>query len=114
MPSELLTNAAKHSGAHSASVTVLTEQYAGVQLLVTDDGRGGATLGGEGSGLRGLEERIRAMDGRLILSSPPGGPTMVTVQLPPGVRTRTDAASPGATAPEEPRESPAVLDREGH
>jgi signal transduction histidine kinase len=91
---ELLTNAAKHSGAHSVAVTVLAEQHAGVQLIVTDDGRGGATLCGEGSGLRGLEERIRALDGRISLDSPVGGPTTVTVQLPPGARTRPQGAPP--------------------
>ncbi|HEX4787047.1 MAG TPA: sensor domain-containing protein [Actinospica sp.] len=87
---ELLTNAAKHSGARSAAVTLLAEQHAGVQLIVTDDGRGGATLAGEGSGLRGLEERVRAMDGRLAVDSPPGGPTTVTLQVPPGARTRAE------------------------
>jgi signal transduction histidine kinase len=99
---ELLTNAAKHSGARSIAVTVLSEQYAGVQLLVSDDGRGGATLGGEGSGLRGLDERIRAMDGRLMIDSPVGGPSLMTVQVPPGARTRIESAAPGA-APEEGR-----------
>lgn len=93
---ELLTNAAKHSGAHSVAITVLSERFAGVQLLVSDDGRGGATLGGEGSGLRGLEERIRAMDGRLMIDSPPGGPTTVNVQLPPGARTRIEPTAPAA------------------
>lgn len=85
---ELLTNAAKHSGARQAAVTVLADEHTGAQLIVTDDGHGGATLAAEGSGLRGLAERIRAMDGRLALDSPPGGPTTVTVQLPADARTR--------------------------
>ncbi len=80
---ELLTNAAKHSGAQAVAVTVIgdaREDY--VRLIVTDDGRGGARLDGAGSGLRGLAERIRTMDGQLTVDSPVGGPTTVTVQQP--------------------------------
>jgi signal transduction histidine kinase len=80
---ELLTNAAKHSGAQAVAVTAIgdaREDY--VRLIVTDDGCGGARLDGAGSGLRGLAERIRTMDGQLTLDSPVGGPTTVTVQLP--------------------------------
>jgi signal transduction histidine kinase len=53
-----------------------------VQLIVTDDGRGGASLNCAGSGLRGLAERIRIVDGQLSVLSPVGGPTTVTVWLP--------------------------------
>ena len=79
---ELLTNAAKHSGAQSIAITVIGDAGADVQLIVTDDGRGGARLDGAGSGLRGLAERIRTLDGELSLQSPAGGPTTVTVRLP--------------------------------
>jgi signal transduction histidine kinase len=82
---ELLTNAAKHSGARMVSVTVIGDDWNGTQLIVTDDGRGGATLEAAGSGLRGLAERIRAVDGRLTLDSPIGGPTTVTVALLPAI-----------------------------
>jgi signal transduction histidine kinase len=87
---ELLTNAAKHSGAQSIAITVIGDERADAQLIVTDDGCGGARLDGSGSGLRGLAERIRTMDGELWLSSPAGGPTTVTVQLPtaPGPEQR--------------------------
>ena len=79
---ELLTNAAKHSGAQHIAITVIGDAQADVQLIVMDDGQGGASLDTAGSGLRGLAERIRTMDGRLAVSSPVGGPTIVTVQLP--------------------------------
>jgi len=79
---ELLTNAAKHSGAQAVAITVIGDEHADVQLIVTDDGRGGARLDGAGSGLRGLAERIRTLDGQLTLLSPVGGPTTVTMRLP--------------------------------
>ncbi|MEY9942285.1 sensor histidine kinase [Streptacidiphilus sp. MAP5-3] len=77
---ELLANAAKHGAARSASIAVL-EGDGRLRLLVTDDGQGGATLAGAGSGLRGLAERVRVADGSLVVDSPPGGPTTVTVEL---------------------------------
>ena len=52
------------------------------RLVVTDDGRGGADAQGPGSGLRGLTERVRGLDGRLSVDSPTGGPTTVIVELP--------------------------------
>nr|WP_275406883.1 sensor histidine kinase [Actinomadura bangladeshensis] len=77
---ELLTNVAKHSGASSAE---LEASAAGgrVRLSVRDDGRGGAALGA-GTGLTGLAERLAAVDGALRIDSPPGGPTVVTAELP--------------------------------
>jgi signal transduction histidine kinase len=53
-----------------------------LRLRVTDDGQGGATVGA-GSGLTGLLQRVRTVDGTLDISSPQGGPTAVTVSLPP-------------------------------
>ncbi|HWG23815.1 sensor histidine kinase [Actinospica sp.] len=80
---ELLTNAAKHSGARAIAVTVVSDAHdEDVRLIVTDDGCGGARLDSAGSGLRGLSERVRTMDGRLTVDSPVGGPTTVTVRLP--------------------------------
>ncbi|MFE0102334.1 sensor histidine kinase [Streptomyces sp. NPDC059009] len=78
---ELLTNVIKHSGARRATLTV-TQQDGVLRLRVTDDGHGGATLGA-GSGLTGLAQRVRTVDGTLDLRSPEGGPTAVTVELPP-------------------------------
>jgi signal transduction histidine kinase len=77
---ELLTNAAKHSGADRARVEV-TGDSKGVRLRVSDRGQGGATLGA-GSGLRGLRDRLTAVDGTLDVASPAGGPTVVTAELP--------------------------------
>ncbi|GLY78778.1 sensor histidine kinase [Actinoallomurus iriomotensis] len=77
---ELLANAAKHSGASRIRLS-LTQQDDRLCLRVHDDGRGGAALGG-GSGLSGLLDRVRTVDGRIDVSSPPGGPTVVTVELP--------------------------------
>jgi signal transduction histidine kinase len=87
--SEALTNVAKHADATRAEVTV---ERAGdrLRVVVTDDGRGGASLdpggppGGGGTGLRGLAQRAAAVDGTLTVDSPPGGPTAVTVELPCG------------------------------
>jgi signal transduction histidine kinase len=78
---ELLTNVTKHSGARHATLEAV--QLPGLQLRVrvSDDGCGGAQAGARG-GLAGLAERIRTVDGTLRLSSPPGGPSVVTVELP--------------------------------
>ncbi|MFI6448640.1 sensor histidine kinase [Kitasatospora sp. NPDC050543] len=78
--SELLTNVSKHAGARTATVDVWRS---GEQLmvLVQDDGKGGAAQY-PGSGLAGLAERIRAVDGVFLVESPQGGPTSVTIELP--------------------------------
>ena len=88
--SEALTNVAKHADAGHAEVTV---ERTGdrLRIVVSDDGRGGATLDGggaaadgAGTGLRGLAQRAAAVDGTLTVDSPPGGPTAITVELPCG------------------------------
>jgi len=77
---ELLTNVAKHSGARHATLEAVHVPGL-LQVRVSDDGSGGARLEARG-GLAGLAERIRTVDGRLQISSPSGGPTVVTVELP--------------------------------
>jgi len=52
-----------------------------LQVRVSDDGTGGARLEERG-GLAGLAERVKTVDGRLQISNPPGGPTVVTAELP--------------------------------
>ncbi len=81
---ELLANVAQHAQASRASVSC-AQQGTWLRLVVRDDGCGGArltTIGSSSSGLAGLTERVHAVDGRLNLVSPPGGPTVVTVDLP--------------------------------
>jgi signal transduction histidine kinase len=82
--SEALTNVARHANAGHAEVSV--ERAGGrLRVVVSDDGRGGATLDGvDGSGLRGLAQRAAAVDGTLTIDSPPGGPTTITAELPCG------------------------------
>jgi signal transduction histidine kinase len=77
---ELLANAAKHSHANRVTIEV-AERDRTLVLRVSDDGRGGAGPA-RGSGLSGLAQRVRTVDGRLEIASPAGGPTRVTVQLP--------------------------------
>ena len=77
---ELLANVAKHSGAGHVTISV-AEPGSGLVLTVTDDGDGGARLV-PGGGLAGLLERVQTVDGRLEVASPPGGPTIVTIELP--------------------------------
>jgi signal transduction histidine kinase len=79
--SEALANVVKHAGAARAEVTV-TRADGRLSIVVTDDGRGGASADGAGTGLRGLAQRAEAVDGTLTVLSPPGGPTTVTVDLP--------------------------------
>ncbi len=78
--SEALANAAKHSGATAIDVHVGLDNESLV-ISVTDDGVGGATVA-PGHGLAGLEERLRGLGGILEVSSPDGGPTVVTARLP--------------------------------
>jgi signal transduction histidine kinase len=78
---ELLANVAKHSGATRARLE-LGQHGERLRLSVHDDGQGGAGAGSSGSGLAGLLDRVRTVDGRLDVESPRGGPTVVTVELP--------------------------------
>jgi signal transduction histidine kinase len=77
---ELLTNAAKHSGARDARVDV---RHGGgtLRIEVTDFGLGGADPAA-GSGLAGVEKRLAAFDGIMAVSSPAGGPTIVVLEVP--------------------------------
>ena len=78
---ELLTNVARHARARRACID-LRDTDDGIQLTVHDDGRGGATVAAKGTGLSGIERRVRALDGTMTIDSPPHGPTGVIVTLP--------------------------------
>jgi signal transduction histidine kinase len=81
---ELLANVAQH--AHASHARISCAQHGQwLRVVVRDDGRGGAHLnrvGSSSSGLAGLTDRVHAVDGVLHLASPPGGPTVVTMDLP--------------------------------
>jgi signal transduction histidine kinase len=79
---ELLANVSKHSGASRAAVRVLSDAHE-LRIIVEDNGSGGVQVG-NGSGLTGLRDRLAMVDGRLEIDSPAGGPTVVTVVVPPG------------------------------
>jgi len=78
---ELIANATKHSYANQIKISIHTERSGVLRLEVTDDGIGGVDVA-HGSGLTGLAQRVSTVDGHLEVSSPPGGPTTVTVKLP--------------------------------
>jgi signal transduction histidine kinase len=82
---ESLANIAKHSQASQARVIVRCEGGEGATLVieVADDGIGGVDPA-KGSGLTGLRDRLAALDGRLLISSPHGGPTWIRAELPCG------------------------------
>ncbi|MBO0678433.1 sensor domain-containing protein [Mycolicibacterium sp. S2-37] len=79
---ELLANVSKHSEAGRASVRIHSDP-ADLRIVVEDDGTGGIEVA-NGSGLTGLRDRLAMLDGRLEIDSPAGGPTTVTVVVPPG------------------------------
>lgn len=89
--SEALTNAARHSGAGEATVSVVhtsgmsnpLHPAGTVSVRVTDNGWGGAVIT-EGHGLAGLGDRVRAVDGALSIDSGPGGPTVIVAEIPCG------------------------------
>ncbi|MEU4214908.1 histidine kinase [Actinoplanes sp. NPDC026623] len=78
--SELLTNAAKYAGAGHAAVEIRHDGTA-LHVHVRDDGSGGADPA-RGTGLHGIERRLAAFDGTSTVTSPPGGPTSVTLTVP--------------------------------
>jgi len=78
---EALANVAKHANARRATVSLVRREDR-LEVLVVDDGHGGANA--DGSGLKGLRARVEALDGTLGVASPAGGPTMLRAELPCG------------------------------
>jgi len=77
---EALANAVKHSGARHVQIRARHDGEL-LRIEVTDDGAGGADPAA-GTGLRGLERRLATFDGILAVSSPPGGPTLIVIEVP--------------------------------
>ncbi|GIF63095.1 histidine kinase [Asanoa ishikariensis] len=77
---EVLTNLIRHSRSRTGSVSLRHADRA-LTIVVSDDGAGGADPAG-GTGLLGIERRLAAFDGTIALSSPPGGPTVITMEVP--------------------------------
>ena len=77
---EALTNAVKHSGARQVQVRIWHADGS-LRITVIDDGCGGVDAQ-RGTGLIGLERRLATFDGVLALNSPPGGPTIVAIEVP--------------------------------
>ena len=90
---ELLTNAAKHSGASRVRVSVRHADQV-LRIQVYDDGRGGVDPGG-GTGLLGVRRRLGTFDGVLDVRSPVGGPTTLTMEIPCELSSRRTSTSSG-------------------
>ena len=81
--SEALTNVSRHAAATRATVSI-TEAHGNVAIAISDDGVGGADPAG-GTGLNGLSERVAALNGKLAVDSPAGGPTTIRAEIPCGL-----------------------------
>ena len=90
---ETLANVAKHSGTSEARVAVWRAPEDRLVVEVVDDGKGGADPEA-GTGLAGLADRLAALDGRLFVESPAGGPTRVRAELPLGTPDGTARRTP--------------------
>jgi signal transduction histidine kinase len=88
---ECLANIGKHSGADHAWITLSHEQGL-LRAVVGDDGHGGADTA-HGTGLLGVMRRLAAFDGTMSLSSPTGGPTLVTLEVPCSLDPSPDSSS---------------------
>ncbi|MFC7458494.1 sensor histidine kinase [Brachybacterium sp. GCM10030267] len=102
--SEALTNIAKHSEAAHATVSVTRSEDV-LRVRIEDDGRGGAQVRRDGlsTGLAGLTDRVRATGGRLEVTSPAGGGTVLLALVPVGPGHRIPAATGPTTTEEAPR-----------
>jgi signal transduction histidine kinase len=88
---EGLANVAKHAQAKTVTIGV-REKSGRLEVAVSDDGRGGANLR-KGTGLRGLEERLLALDGTLRVRSPKGKGTRLTASIPLPAKSASDPAA---------------------
>lgn len=79
---EAVANAIKHAAASTVRIELRTTRT-GIEVVIADDGRGGADPA-RGTGLRGLADRVAAHGGTTQVVSPPGGGTTLRAQLPLG------------------------------
>jgi signal transduction histidine kinase len=94
---ECLANIGKHAGAENAWITI-THEDGVLRTVVGDDGRGGAAPG-SGTGMLGVMRRLAAFDGTMAVSSPAGGPTLITLEVPCPLQPTpgSDSSSPRTT-----------------
>ena len=116
---EVLANAVKHADAHEVHIramhTTAEEGRGMLRVEIADDGSGGADPA-NGTGLTGIERRLGTFDGILAVSSPPGGPTIVVIEVPcalssPKISSCLERACPAcssSTASRSPRRSATV------
>ena len=98
---ECLANVGKHSGAENGWIRV--EHADGVlHVEVGDDGRGGADPAG-GTGMTGVMRRLRTFDGTMMVSSPAGGPTIITLEVPCALSSPRTTLSSGPASPSSSR-----------
>jgi signal transduction histidine kinase len=88
---ECLANSAKHAG-HGQAWVELGHQSGVLRVVVSDDGRGGADVD-SGTGMRGVMRRLAAFDGTMTVSSPDGGPTIITLEVPCALTPVSPASS---------------------
>jgi len=92
---ECLANIGKHAGATNAWITI-THADGELRTVVGDDGRGGADPGsgaGSGTGMLGVMRRLAAFDGTMSVSSPAGGPTLITLEVPCSLEATSGSGS---------------------
>jgi signal transduction histidine kinase len=94
---EALANVGKYAQASAASLRLWRSER-GVAIEIADNGIGGADRAG-GSGLRGLEDRVEALDGLLVVTSPAGAGTVITAELPVHAPAGHTGAAPVARIP---------------
>jgi signal transduction histidine kinase len=78
---EALTNAVRHSGADAVEIGIGHSDGGMLRATIVDDGQGGADASA-GTGLSGIERRLATFDGVVAVTSPPGGPTIVVIEVP--------------------------------
>ncbi|WP_202387019.1 sensor domain-containing protein [Nocardioides flavescens] len=94
---ECLTNTARHAAASAAWVD-LEHGDRLLRVVVGDDGRGGASPAA-GTGMQGVARRLAAFDGTMSVSSPVGGPTVVTLEVPCDLVPSPTSVAPASSSP---------------